>query len=333
MPRWKKQKIAILAAARQPRYRHFVEKTGDRITDFPAEHGLETTFIAAEDGTRLRVLRGGNLAGPRLLCVHGFPQNAAAWRRMLPLVRDRFRVLLLDMRGFAGSDLARSDRYDLPTLTRDLETVLETTQGDGAPGPAFLCAHDWGACPAWELAATRPDLLRHYVCTNGPHLPAYHRALREEPSQRRGGWYTLVLQIPLVEHLLASGGAVRLVRALRGSSRRGTFLDEDIELYVGPFRDPARLRAGLEYYRQARRRLFEDRAEAMRGPRVTTPTTIVWGDDDPALPMGLLDIMVREFCPDARVVRLEGATHWVPDEEPRAVAEALVRAFAPSSSA
>jgi len=299
-------------------------KTGDRLLDFPAECGLETRWIEARDGTRLRLLCGGAEKAPRLLCLHGFPQNAAEWRRLLPFVRHRFRVLLLDLRGFGASELARSGAYDMDTLVDDLAIVLESTASEGDGGPAHLCAHDWGGAIAWELARRRPELIRHHVSVNAPHLGAYIRELVSNRMQLKSSWYTLLFQIPLIEHLLAANGASGLVAGLRGSSRPGTFSDEDLELYVGPLRDPKRMRAALSYYRAGSGKLVSVARGKERGERIEVPTTIVWGERDAAIQRSVAERMQRDYCPHAEIRWLRGATHWVPDECPEDVARAVI---------
>lgn len=299
-------------------------KTGDRLEDYPAEHGLVARWVEAADRTRLRVLVGGNPSGRRLLLVHGFPQNAACWRSVITRVRDRYRVLAVDLRGYGKSELSRSGSYGLETLSQDLASVLEQTQDEGAPGPAVLCAHDWGGPLAWELLHRRPELVSHHVCLNAPHYDAYIEALRTDAEQRKSSWYTVWFQTPFLEHLFAMNGAAFFAWTLRATSAPGTFTDEDLELYLAPLRDPARVAAALAYYRQARDRLFTQRGRGRSLPPIRVPTTILYPTRDAALRRVILDIVRDRYCPGANVIDVEGATHWLPDERPDDVAAALL---------
>ena len=71
---------------------------------------------------------------------------------------------------------------------------------------------------------------------------------------------------------------------------------------------------------QDRRKVSEILASVIR-----VPTIILWGTRDPALAPSLLDDMSRRICPGAEVRRLEGASHWVPDERPDDLARAVRR--------
>jgi pimeloyl-ACP methyl ester carboxylesterase len=304
-----------------------MERTGDRLVDFAITDGFETRFVDARDGTRLRVLVKPLAGRPRVVMAHGFPQNAACWRKVCARLEGKAALVVPDLRGFGASEAARSGSYDLDTLAGDLQSIEAATRDVGDAGPVILVAHDWGGPVAWRFVELCPELVRHHVSINAPHAAAYSRALATDPQQRKGAWYTGLFQIPGVEHLLAARGGAMLADALRSSSAPGTFSDEDIELYIGPLRDPARLRAALEYYRAARRRLFTLGKRAGDAARIDTPTTLVWGTGDHAIKESVLDDMAARICPTARVRRLEGVSHWVPDERPEACASAVLDAL------
>jgi pimeloyl-ACP methyl ester carboxylesterase len=298
----------------------------DPTMGWPARAGFETRTVQARDGTRLRVLLAGPKTAPRAVFAHGFPQNAAIWRKTVGALGGAVRAVLVDLRGYAGSELSASGRYDLDTLAGDLERVLEETAGEGAPGSAVLVGHDWGGAIAWEIAARRADLVRHLVAVNSPHRSAYLRELRKNPKQRRASWYMAVFQLLLLEHLLASSGAAFFARALRRSARQGTFSDEDIEILVAPLRDPRRVGAALSYYGDSRRELARDPSKLRDDRQVSVPTTILWGRRDVALLPTLAERIVADHAAHATIRWLEDATHWVPDEEPGAVARAVLDA-------
>ena len=150
------------------------------------------------------------------------------------------------------------------------------------------------------------------------------RVLLRDPAQRRSSWYTALFQIPRIEHLLASNGAAFFVWGLRASSAAGVFSDEDLELYLSPMRDPARLRSALEYYRAGRRRSLGGGSKARTARPIEVPTIVLWGEDDSAIRPSVRDEMLRGICPTAELRSLPGVSHWVPDERPEEVARAIL---------
>ncbi len=300
--------------------------SGEPTMTWPARDGFETRTVTATDGTRLRIAMKGPADAPRVLFVHGFPQNAAIWRRTVACLGGKVRALLLDLRGYGGSELAKTGRYDLDTLANDFVRVLEETADEGRKGPAILVAHDWGGVIAWELVLRRPDLVKHFIAVNAPLGAAYVRELRTNRAQRRASWYVGFFQLPFVEHLLASNGASFVERALRGSAREGTFTDEDVELLAGPMRDVRRVRAALAYYRASRQALITNPATANDTRQVEVPATILWGRRDTALMASLAENIVKDHAPHAKLEWLDDASHWVPDEAPDAIARAVLDA-------
>ena len=246
------------------------------------------------------------------------------WRKVIEKVARRYHVIAVDLRGYGKSDLSRSGKYDIDTMVGDLTTVLVETAGQGAPGPAVLCAHDWGGPIAWELVTQRPELVARFVSLNAPHFDAYIEAIRSDPKQRLSAWYTAWFQMPFLEKLFSANGAAFFAYALRKSAAPGTFTDEDIELYLAPLRDEKRVAAALSYYRQGRDRLIAQRARGRQLPLIEVPTTILFPTRDTALRRVIVDLILERYCPGARVIDVPNGTHWIPDERPDAVAEVLL---------
>jgi pimeloyl-ACP methyl ester carboxylesterase len=93
---------------------------------------------------------GTDPAAPRVLLVHGtMTWGTDCFREQRPLAR-RFRLELMDRRGFGASpDIARSD-YRV-----DAEDIAELLDGG-----AHLVGHSYGAAGALLAAAARPDAVR-----------------------------------------------------------------------------------------------------------------------------------------------------------------------------
>ena len=62
----------------------------------------------------MHVLEAGQEAAPALLLLHGFPELAWSWRKvMLPLAQAGYRVLAPDQRGY-GRTTGWDGNYDEP---------------------------------------------------------------------------------------------------------------------------------------------------------------------------------------------------------------------------
>src|SRR5215471_1838939 len=76
--------------------------------------GIRSRFVENVNGLRVHVLEAGFGAGTRpcLLLLHGFPELAFSWRKVMgPLAAAGFHVLAPDLRGY-GRTTGWDDRYD-----------------------------------------------------------------------------------------------------------------------------------------------------------------------------------------------------------------------------
>ena len=60
--------------------------------------------VALSTGVTLNVALAGPEDAPPVILLHGFPESHRTWRGVAPLLEDRFRLIMPDQRGFAGSD-------------------------------------------------------------------------------------------------------------------------------------------------------------------------------------------------------------------------------------
>jgi pimeloyl-ACP methyl ester carboxylesterase len=89
--------------------------------------------------------------------VHGNPETAAVWGRLAPLL-DRGPVVRLSPPGF-GAPVPQGFTATVEEYRRWLVTELERFER-----PVHLVGHDWGGAHVVNVAMTRPELVRSWVC-------------------------------------------------------------------------------------------------------------------------------------------------------------------------
>ena len=103
------------------------------------------------------------------------------------------------------------------------------------------------------------------------------------------------------------------------TSDRSAFTPRDRELFVAPFRDPARARAGSALYRYFIVPLFPRVLSGRyRGMRLSTPTLILYGREDPNMNAAILD-GYQGHADDLTLEEVDGASHFIADEQPQVV--------------
>ena len=120
-------------------------------------------FVDA-NGIRFAYLTEGS--GPLVLLLHGFPDTAYTWDRVMPEVaRAGFRAVAPFMRGYHPTAIPEDGRYDGDTLGRDVLALIEALGEEHA----IVVGHDWGALAAYTAAAVEPERVRRLITLGVPH--------------------------------------------------------------------------------------------------------------------------------------------------------------------
>jgi pimeloyl-ACP methyl ester carboxylesterase len=136
--------------------------------------GVRARFVDGVNGLRVHLLEAGfETAGrPLLLLLHGFPELAYSWRRIIvPLAEAGFHVVAPDQRGY-GRTTGWDVDYDgdlapfrMLNLARD---ALGLVAALGHSSAAAVIGHDFGAGVAAWCALVRPDVFRAVALMSAP---------------------------------------------------------------------------------------------------------------------------------------------------------------------
>lgn len=269
--------------------------------------------VLEHDGLRFDVRDEGPLDGDPVLLLHGFPQRASSWDGVVALLHTAgLRTLAPDQRGYSpGARPRRRRDHTLDRLVGDAVALIERVGR-----PVHLVGHDWGAAVAWLVAARRPDLVRSLVAVSVPHPGAMVHAvthLSRRAEQLRQSWYMLLFMLPVLpDRVLPS-------RRGTGALRAGGMTREMVATFRREIVEDGALPGALAWYRA-----IPLTSPAMRHERVTVPTTMVWSDGDVAIARSTVVLTQRWVDTAYDLVVLPGVSHWIPDEAPAAVAEAVL---------
>lgn len=269
-------------------------------------------------GGRIHVATVGE--GPPLMLVHGWPQDHRAWRLVVPKLTDRFRLILPDLRGFGRSEAPAGD-YRKAALASDLLAVLDALD----PGPVGLVGHDWGGFVGFHLAVGAPERFTGFAFLNIPHP---WLKVPRSPARLAAFTYMPVLATPVLGPLLMR--ATPLVRGLirGGTAKENRIDDDDIAAFTRMIAEPDRARASSALYRDFLVRELPSLGRAFKGKRLELPVHVIFGKRDPAVHHSMVDGLERR-CADLSHTWIEDAGHFVAEERPGPVAEALAAFFTP----
>jgi pimeloyl-ACP methyl ester carboxylesterase len=289
------------------------------VSDLPQLDGVEHRYVNAR-GLRTHVAEAGD--GPPLVLLHGWPQHWWCWRRVLPRLAERHRVIAPDLRGQGWTD-APARGYEKEALASDVLALLDVLGLERVR----LIGHDWGGWVGFLLCLRAPQRFERYVALNTAH-PWPSGDVRNLLSLWRFA-YQLVIAAPAAGPWLIRTQAECLVeRTLRGGSvRPEAFSDEDIGIFADRLRDPARAEASALLYRTF---MLHEQAPVARGryrsQRLRTPTRMLFGSRDPVLTPRMLQGYGR-YADDMSVELVDDAGHFIAEDCPELVAERAMAFF------
>lgn len=141
--------------------------------------GVRARHLEGVNGLRMHVLEAGDDPArqrPLVLLLHGFPELAYSWRKVMPaLAAAGWHVVAPDQRGYGGtSGWAQGYDVDLRPfsmlgLVRD---AMELVFALGHRQVAAVVGHDFGAPVAAWAGLARPDIFRRVVLMSAPFAGA-----------------------------------------------------------------------------------------------------------------------------------------------------------------
>jgi pimeloyl-ACP methyl ester carboxylesterase len=271
----------------------------------PQLSGIDHRYAQAGD-IRMHYAEAGDPAGEPLVLLHGWPQHHYMWRRVIPLLEDRFRIIAPDLRGFGWSD-APDSSYAKQELADDVLALLDALELERVR----LAGHDWGGWVSFLLAIGEPErisALRAFSITH-PWAPAAPR-----PQDALYLAYQPLMAAPILGPALQ-----RFTNVVDLAFVGDIHSEDDRRIYTETFKDADHAEAASRVYRTfLTKELFADLDPAAR---LAVPTRLVVGRSDPVLHEGRLQ-GYEEHADDMTVEMVDG-THWLPEERPELVADRI----------
>ena len=268
--------------------------------------------------------------GEPVLLLHGFPELWYSWRhQMQAIAASGRRAVAPDLRGFGGSSApAAIEAYDIEQLTGDLAALLDALAID----TATVVGHDWGSDLAWKFALIEPQRVSAVVGISVPYVPRAPAApttlMREQIGE---DFYIVWIQEPGAAEAALSADvrrtlATREVWNAEWAARHDEpptppwMSDDDLQLYVDEFTRTG-FTGGLNWYRNLDRNW--EQLAAYDGRTIDQPALFITGSRDPVRAFMPHEAMTGSVTDLRDVVIIDGAGHWVQQERPAEVNEAL----------
>lgn len=266
------------------------------------------------DSSRGRMHYVDEGTGPPILLCHGNPTWSFLYRGIITRLRDRFRCVAVDYLGFGLSDRPTGFGY---TIEEHAQVVGELVDHLGLDG--FLTVgQDWGGPISMAVGTARADRVRGVVLGNTWFWPAADLSTKTF-SRIMGSWpmqWAILHRNFFVERLIPAGTATRLSEEVMDHYRRA---QPNPEARKGVARMPKEILAASPLLG----RLAAD-VPAKLGSK---PALLVWGMKDLAFKPDSNLPRMRSTFSDHVLVELPDAKHFIQEDAPDRIADAIVERF------
>ncbi|MFE9258768.1 alpha/beta hydrolase [Streptomyces sp. NPDC006879] len=299
-------------AARGPR----VPNDAALARSLPGRHRFHSRH-AQVNGTRLHYVIGGR--GEPLVLLPGWPETWWGYRKIMPVLAEHYRVIVVDVRGMGGS-ATPADGYDKKTMARD---VYELVRSLGHRS-VHIAGHDIGAMVAFSFAANHPGATRRLALLDVTHPDEslYELRMLLRPNTGFNMWWFAFNQVlDLPQHLL-HGRMWTLIDWLFDNAlvKQDSVTRFDRSVYARAYDRPGGIRASCAWYQA-----FHADIEAMAGyGRLAMPVLGMAALSE----FDHLAATLERVADDVRgVIPVEKSLHWLSEEDPELVSRSLLDFF------
>jgi haloalkane dehalogenase len=269
----------------------------------------EPHLVPVADGLRMAYVEAGPAGGEPVLLLHGEPTWSYLYRNVIPVLADAgLRAIVPDLIGFGRSD--KPGEIADHSYAQHVEWVRSFAFDVLGLSGVTVVGHDWGGLIGLRLATEHADRVARVVATN-TGLPTGDQPMPEVWLRFREAVRTApVLDVP------------RLVR----SGCRKPLAAEVLAAYDAPFPDESykaapRAMPGLVPTRPDDPAAPANRAAWQRLSTWDKPFLVAFSDSDPIT--SAMAPILRRVVPGAESVTITGAGHFVQEDAPDQLAEAV----------
>jgi len=271
----------------------------------------------------------GGRGSDAVLLLHGYPQTHIIWRKLAPLLADRYFVAAPDLRGYGQSSCPPitddHSSYSKRAMAGDMVRLMKQLGYERF----YIIGHDRGARVTHQLMIDFPDAVKKGMILDVAPTSYLYDTADAEFGKSYWHWFFLPQKHPYPESIIEHD--VRSFFSLFFGAFNGNTdaMPEDIrEEYFRAYSRWDYIVASTEDYRAgASIDCVQQHADMAAGRRIKAPLRLLWGEKGAMGRYDMLDIWGNGYAENVSGFRVPNAGHWLPEEVPELIAKEAIGFF------
>ncbi len=277
------------------------------------DHRNQQLHFDTDDG-RLAFTDHGR--GPAIVLLHGVPTSSWMYRKLIPQLQKRFRVISIDLIGFGSSDKPKKTARNY-THKSQADRVLKLLASRGISNYSLLF-HDMGGLVAWEMLESAPSRIENlivlntivdYIGFNQPKLGGKFMVSRITKAYRSG---------------LTSAAIMKVTLGNLGLNGEHKLSEKECYGYVRPMREGAN-DALYSFFTGLNDDLFKGlKSKQRKWPKYDGRVMVLWGGKDKILTQKQIPLLQRSFAIPKKDIHIyKNNAHFLVEEIPNEIARKI----------
>ncbi len=267
---------------------------------------------AEVNGTKLHYVKGGQ--GEPLILIPGYPETWWAYHKIMPVLAEKYSVVVVEMRGMGGSDKPLKG-YDKKNMATDLFELVKQLGYE----KVTIGGHDIGAHVAFSFAANFPEITSKLIMLDTPHPDAgmYQLPMLPIPgADYLYPWWLAFNQVKELPEQLLEGRMDIIIEWLFKNSlvNQNSISNFDKEVYRFAYNSKDAIRASNAWYQA----FPQDIEDSKTYDKLRMPVLGIGGSGFEMLQMSLSDVAT-----DLQLKKIEECGHFMLAEKPKETARLI----------
>jgi pimeloyl-ACP methyl ester carboxylesterase len=254
--------------------------------------------------------------GETVFMISGFPSTRRSWYRLIPLLSQSYQCIPTDLPSFGGSGI-----LEAPASTENVGRVFHEFVAANLKPPVHVVAHDFGAWCAYSWQLLFPQDFKSLTLIEAG-IPGITLPPTIELSDYKRKWNFLFMMLPNLPAELTQGKEALYVGWWYKTKvyKPGSIPASDVAAYVASFARPGRMNAAFDYCRN----ILVDIEFNRKNFTSKSSIRLLGVGGQYAIPE--MGESLKPYFQNTTSLVVADSGHFVPEEQPQALAKAL-RAF------